>query len=878
VHNLGGLYHEMGLYNDSEPLVKQALEIYKGLGRTHDPGYAKCLNNYGSLCQEMGAYAKAEKLYRQSLELRKELVGDQHPDYAVCLNNLAGLYQAMGDDDQAEILLRQALEIIHKAAGKRNLRYSTTLGNLAEIYLHQRNYAKAEVLLQETVAIDRAVLDVKHPGRGSALSNLAALYHTLGEYARAERLLLEVNEIDRLKFGDKHPRWAFSQNNLAALYLTMGKYDECEKLLVPAAEIIRQGLSDRHPNYANALTNLGTLRMLQGKPVEAEALFRQALLLREDLLAETFAGQSERQRLAFLQRLRAPLDGYLTTALEAKVPFELIYERVLAWKGAVAIRLGEERIAHDQPELKEAIASLHNARARLARLTFAVPRASQREAWLADLARLRGEKEKLETQLAQASAAFRSLRQADKTGPADIARALPQAAAVVDFFEYSHAVPTADKKGEHRLETRLVAFVVRPGEKPVCVALGPTRSLLAEVSAWRQALQAGDGPAIDTAGAKVAQRVWKPLDKHLAGINSVLVGPDGILARIPVAALPGKRPGSYLIEDLAIAHIVSGRHAAGLLAGNSRIETHGLLALGGIDYGAALDPQVNVPARPVPLDARTRAGFVNLPGTEVEARSITKSFERAFPREPKALLTGADASEQRVRDELARPGAQRYRFIHLASHGFFAPAQLLSALSITGPEARTNSLSLTAEQEARVLGLNPQVLSGIVLAGAKRQPDGRGAGYGILTAEEVSGLDLRGTELVVLSACETGLGELAGGEGVLGLQRAFQVAGARALVASLWRVDDAATTVLMEEFYNNLWQKKLPKLEALRQAQLTVLRQPKRVEQRRKELADELAQRGLKLDKSAALPNGGLIQERSHPAWWAGFILSGDGR
>ena len=151
---------------------------------------------------------------------------------------------------------------------------------------------------------------------------------------------------------------------------------------------------------------------------------------------------------------------------------------------------------------------------------------------------------------------------------------------------------------------------------------------------------------------------------------------------------------------------------------------------------------------------------------------------------------------------------------------------------------------------------------------------------GILTAEEVQSLDLRGTEMVVLSACETGLGQGYYGQGVMGLQRAFQAAGARAVVASLWRVDDAATTVLMEQFYTNLWSKKMPKLEALRHAQLTVLNNPGMVSTRRSDLAN---QRGID-DKPEKLPHGGRVAPpnapatRSDPALWAAFVLSGDVR
>jgi CHAT domain-containing protein len=217
-------------------------------------------------------------------------------------------------------------------------------------------------------------------------------------------------------------------------------------------------------------------------------------------------------------------------------------------------------------------------------------------------------------------------------------------------------------------------------------------------------------------------------------------------------------------------------------------------------------------------------------------------------------------------------GRAGYCYLHLATHGFFEP-----------PPENVVTRPLPDDPlgaEYRTFVRNPMLLSGLVLAGANRDP-----AKAVLTAEEVAGLDLRGAELVVLSACDTGLGRVAAGEGVLGLQRGFHEAGARALAVSLWSVSDAATSVLMEEFYHNLWHKRLTRLKALRQAQLAVLRDPGRVEARAEQLQHELAKEGPVValrggsKKAVSLPAGGHIDERprrSHPAYWAAFVLSGD--
>jgi CHAT domain-containing protein len=259
-----------------------------------------------------------------------------------------------------------------------------------------------------------------------------------------------------------------------------------------------------------------------------------------------------------------------------------------------------------------------------------------------------------------------------------------------------------------------------------------------------------------------------------------------------------------------------------------------------------------------------------LPGTAEEIRRV----ERIVATTNRVLvLQSAEATESRVLDELPRS-----RFVHLATHGFFAAPHYVSALSsqptdrampAAGVEELRGTLPFRPGVLNSVIGRNPLTLSGIVLAGANRprMRDAHGRyldGDGILTAEELAGLDMSATELVVLSACETGLGEVAGGEGVMGLQRAFALAGARSVISTLWSVEDAASLALMSEFYRELWQNKRGKAEALRQAQLTMLR---RYDVQAQQLRDEPEN-----EESLA------TDEPLPPFYWAAFTLSGDWR
>jgi CHAT domain-containing protein len=320
-------------------------------------------------------------------------------------------------------------------------------------------------------------------------------------------------------------------------------------------------------------------------------------------------------------------------------------------------------------------------------------------------------------------------------------------------------------------------------------------------------------------------------------VPTVLLSPDGILANVPFGALPGDRPGAYLLEERTVALIPVARLLPRLVAGPTRRAGGAAQALlvGNVSYAfaAGAGDEAAAPGRPA-----VRGGlghfrqFRPLPATRGEVVALRDLFEQAHPDGGVRILRGTEATEANLRRL-----APRCDLLHFATHGFFAPPEVQTAL---GGVRRGDGL--TTRQD--LAGYHPGLLSGIVLAGANAPPR-PDRDDGILTALEVADLDLGRVELATLSACETALGEVAGGEGVLGLQRAFQVAGARSVVASLWSVDDERTRRLMERFYTNLWRRQMPRAEALREAQLWLLR-----------------------------GDGG----RRAPHAWAAFVLSGDWR
>jgi CHAT domain-containing protein len=374
----------------------------------------------------------------------------------------------------------------------------------------------------------------------------------------------------------------------------------------------------------------------------------------------------------------------------------------------------------------------------------------------------------------------------------------------------------------------------------------------------------------------------------------VIVSPDGDLGFLPWGALPDEGPDRYLIERYAFGTIVSARQLveqARSPAGGAG--DGGLFVVGAIDYDASRTPPGPVAAesraKPTPGDpanrpapALTQAGaalvraaaiqpsqlhFERLPRTAQEIEGIARVFRE---RNLGALLSvsGPDAEKGRVVEAL--PGK---RYIHLATHGYFAPPETRSALSPEDPTGIIRANEAMSPSSAR--GYFPGLLTGLVFAGANRPPMNRltsaaDPGFAIVTADEFAGLDLSTCELAVLSACQTGLGKVAGGEGVLGLQRAFHQAGARTVVASLWTVDDAATQELMSLFYENHWRNHLPPLEAMRQAQLTLLRS-----EDRSRPAKERGPGSIVGSAARDRANDPSRPNRADPRLWAGWVVSG---
>ncbi len=418
------------------------------------------------------------------------------------------------------------------------------------------------------------------------------------------------------------------------------------------------------------------------------------------------------------------------------------------------------------------------------------------------------------------------------------------------------------RKFDWHSQSEYVAFVV-PHEGPVTrINLGPTKPLNEAIDAWRESF--GISPQSTAAGKLLREKLWEPIAPKIPAAATVLVSPDGALSRIPLGALPGKEPGTYLLEERTLAVVPVPQMIPEIVQRGGRKQlSKNLLLVGNVDYDAQPgSTQVAMAAAPkkqfgrAPMEGLAR--FDSLEGTQGEIATIEKLYRKDFGLEGITTLEQAQASKQ----AFLRAAAE-HRYLHLATHGFFAPENREAATATVPAEA--NRLGQMLLRGKELSGSHPGLLSGLALAGANRAGTARAVADaevddGILTAEEIGAQNLDGVQLVMLSACETGLGKVSGGEGLLGLQRAFQAAGAETVVASLWKVPDGATRDLMERFYEKHWQKNMGILPALREAQLSMLR--------------EGGKRGMDFTPGQ-LPDK---NQRLPPYYWAAFVLSGDWR
>jgi CHAT domain-containing protein/Tfp pilus assembly protein PilF len=902
LNNLGFLFQLQGEYGEALKYHHQALRMRQALYPEKDyprghADLAQSLHNLGSLLHRQGEYGEALMYYRQALRMCQALYPKKdyprgQADLAQSLNNLGLLLQRQGEYGEALKYVRQALQM-HQALypekdyprGHADL--ARSLNNLGSLLESQREYGEALKYYRQALQMCQALypeVDYPrgHPSLAQSLNNLGLLLQRQGEYGEALKYVRQALQMHQALYPEKdyprgHARLAQSLNNLGVLLDSQGECGEALKYhrralrmyqaLYPEKDYLRG-----HADLARSLNNVGGLLKAQGECGEALKYHRRALQMYQALAAQVAASAPEATALNHAASLPLIRDGYLSVTRD--LPDVDAYPLVWQSRGAV-MRVFERRhlaaLAASSEGTRRLFADLLALRRRREHLVLApAPKdTTRRDETLRELDERIG---RLERELLPLLPALARSEELARSGPAQLQRALPAGAAFLDLLRYvrfDQDQSTPGIKGERRTPC-YVGFVVRR-DRVARVELGEAKDIDEAVRLWRQAIQEALPGQADRGlrhALRLRRLVWEPLARHLpAGVKTVYVAPDMALTGLPWAALPGALPGAVLLEEYALAVVPHGVFLLDRLTAPARRGEGepALLAMGGVAYDRKPAAAGDLVATRGAVEAKKRLVWDYLKGTDREVRRLEELAAGRGLR----LFAGERASVGRLLAELPAAGQA-----HLATHGFFADRSFRSVLQLDEKLfARREFVSGDLGERIGAGARSPLVLSGLVCSGANLEGT---PARGILSADAIAGLDLRRLRLVVLSACDTGLGDVAGGEGVFGLQRAFHVAGARNVVASLWKVDDEATAALMTLFYQALWRGRGPltPLEALRQAQLALYRHPGHIRAwsvgRGPNLQEVLPGSGEPAPAAPAAKRGAV-------KLWAAFVLSGPG-
>ncbi len=825
-----------GRFAEAKPMYERALAIReRGRGPDHTD-VANVLHNAANLHLRMGDFVEARRLYLRSLTIRKKVLGPRHIDVALTYVTMGVLYQNMGDYDEAREVLEEAVAICRAGEWRDSLLLTGALNNLGNVHWSLGEPEKARSLYSEALDIKLRRLGPDHPDLTLELNNLGVAHKTLKDYDAAIPLFERAIRLVEQRLGPDHFNLSAPINDLANVLVLKGQLAEARPLYERALAIRVARLGRGHPEVAETIMNLSSLALAEGKRPEALALAVEASDLLLAQIRDTFAYLPESAALDLATSRDKPhailFEGLRTAKDDAPSWLEACWNWALERKGIVL----EEMVARHRSALLDESAEARQGREDLARARGALgalwadgPGSREPGAYQAELKEATARKESAEERLASLSAPFRAERARRRADLAFARRSLRSGEALVEIVRVEIGLSVIDKKPVHD-----VALILLPDGGATWEDLGPAEATDRLVASWRNELSASlehreDRAAadrLDRAGRDLRRAVWDPIARHVSGARLVLMVPDGSLHQVDFGALPAEGGRFVLEEAPPMQWLGSGRDIVARADGAARSTPagrRGLLALGSPDFRArvpiltAQAGGAGIPMRGVTSTcaAVRQTTWAPLPEAAKEIEAIAGLIE---DREPVTVLSGAEAAEEALLRE-----AQARRLLHIATHGFF--------LDSCGGNAK-----------------NPLLHSGLVLAGANHAgpPAGDpGASDGILTAEEIATADLRGVDLAVLSACDTGRGDVTVGEGTFGLRRALEIAGVRSVVMSLWPVPDRQARRWMVEFYRAHVLDGSAAREAARRASLTLL--------------EDLREKRLP----------------PHPYMWTGFVVAG---
>ncbi|MEM1447525.1 MAG: CHAT domain-containing tetratricopeptide repeat protein [Planctomycetota bacterium] len=816
-----------GRYDEALQHCESARTLLEAARELGHPDYARIDISSAMIRRHMGDLVGAFDDATQAIALRESFFGPDAPRVAEAYLVRGYILLARGKTEEAERDGERALEIHLAADGPDGYATTYSLDLLGRVAIERGRLDRAESYFTRARDV-RLRYSPRSLDTLVVRSNAASVLAYRGRFDEA---IAEVEVIDAAledAFDFYHPERVLALVKQAQIHMWKGDEDLARETFARAQPIVERIFGPENSTAVKATRNHATFHLAAGDIDSAWDLIARALGASEVRLRRLLSWTSEVDAILHATEERHALQEMLLILDAAPSPAreEAAYAWFLRWKGHV-FRGGaarrEQLAASLEPDVRAKLDELRSVQTALSTMLTVrdVPHPDAHQEALDDL---RKRRDRLET---------RVMRSVESTGeerevrPRELARRLPADAVLVDFFVHDSFEVSAISEGLGRnpvrpVGQRVTAWVLRPGaEAAVRIDLGPSGPIRDAVSAHLTVVSSDRGlgsaseEEVDEADPRVHDLVWKPLVPHVGEARTVYVSPDSFLANLPFeTVLAGDR---YLIEDRAFVYLQSALSLVRPAAPDDEDgadDAPSFLAVGAIEYWNEDDEESD------PVTPRTRGmadlgPWVNLTETRREVDELESLHERTFEGGGRTVLREAVPTEERLKEEL---GA--YDIVHLATHGFFAGEDVPS-LASTGADGPALHASDARFSERLVAGYLPGLLAGVVCAAAN--VGGSANDNGLLTGEEVSWIDLRGCDLVVLSACQTGLGSARSGEGLMSLRRSFHQAGARTVVSSMWKVRDDETVRLMKRFYAEMWVGGLSKGDALRQAQLWML-------------------------------------------------------
>jgi CHAT domain-containing protein len=826
--------HISGDYAGATPKLETALQIQENELGPDDAQSIQTLNYLSLNVLRAGDTARARILQERSLALCQKKFGPDHRLTIEAHQFLGQILEALGDYRDSQQHQTLALAGLERQKGPASMEVADILVSMGNTCRNSGAPADALAYLRRAAAIYEKVLGPQNSRLGGTLDNTGEVLAELKRYDESRQTLARALAIQTRELGPRHPWTANVIQGLARTEAADGNYEKARQLFEQNLDIWREKLGPEHPFTVVSMAGLADVLAHLGRYQEAMDMALESAAIRRENILLTVRTVDERQALQYSSLHTASMDTALSIAVQ---PGATAAEQARAWDALVRSRAlvldemsARYRSIHSSADAEVAALARNvaDARSQITKAVLQGPGPASPAEYKKRLDLIRGRLNAAEDQLAGASTGFRRERDQHRVGFGEVRTALPNGSSLVAFRRY-------EKKNYHAAgdssTTSYVAFVLAGrSARPVAVPLGPAARIDGLVRKWRQEIdrertslgRAATANLLSyrTAAAALRMAVWDPIQRRTGNVQRIFIVPDGSLQLVNFAALPTAE-GKYLAESGPLLHILPAERD---LADSRRGTANGqLLAVANpaFEQGAPTSRATHRGSNSACGDFAS-VRFGDLPGSLEEVRAILQIWKASGGQA--AELTGAEATEGAVKRSVAGK-----RVVHFATHGFFLDGE--------------------CPQDVGATRENPLFRSGLALAAAnQRQKAAAKQEDGILTAEEVASLDLGKAEWVVLSGCDTGVGDLKNGEGVLGLRRAFQEAGARTLIASLWPVDDEESRQWMAALYRARFAGRMGTAEAIRAANLEQLHTRR------------------------------ASGKSLHPFYWAGFVAVGDWR